>query len=759
MTEKKPDKLSGLYEHQIMYRDLVETSQDLIWQCDSEGRYIYLNQAWATTFGYQVEEMLGRKFFDFQSPEFGARDQKAFESIIQGKRLKGYETTHIGKSGKEIHLVFNAKALFDEQGRAIGALGSAYDITERKLAEQETLQIKTAIDAAGDAIGMSTPDGRHFYQNEAFNRLFGYTLVEVTKAHPVTLYANEDDGRMVFELIMAGRSWHGEMEMVDKNGRRFPVLLRADAIKDDNGKIVGLIGVHTDITERKRAEEAVAAEKERLATTLRSIGDGVITTDTKGIITAINKVAEELTGWTQNESLGKPLGPVFNVMNKITREPCEDPVARILALGKAVDLPEQSLLISRDGTERNIADSGAPIKDKRDNTIGVVLVFRDTTEKQKLLEAAQRADKLDSIGLLAGGIAHDFNNLLSGMFGFIDLARRNSAGNRKIAEYLDNALGVFDRAKDLTRQLLTFSKGGMPLRKPGHLGPFIIKSARFALSGSNVGCTFRIAEDLRPCDFDENQLGCVINNIVINAIQAMPMGGTIEISAENVELQTGDHPSLKAGPYVKVSIADTGVGIHSDIKKYIFDPFFTTKHEGYGLGLTTCYSIMQKHEGLIDVESEPEKGSVFILFIRASTDHPVLEKAPTTLLHEYSGNIVVMDDESFIRDLVGEMLKSMGYNVIKTRNGEETLLFCLDARKNGTPITCAILDLTIPGGMGGRETLEELRKIYPDLPIFASSGYSEDPIMANPNYSGFTDSIRKPYLINELADMLNKHLR
>ena len=290
-----------------------------------------------------------------------------------------------------------------------------------------------------------------------------------------------------------------------------------------------------NIGELQQALAEIAAQKERLAVTLRSIGDGVITTDTSGNIVIMNKVAEDLTGWKLDEALGKPLATVFNIINENTRKPHENPVAKVLSSGQIVELANHTLLISRDGTERIIADSGAPIKDKDNKTIGVVLVFRDMTEKQQLQDSMQRAQKLESLGVLSGGIAHDFNNLMGGIFGYIDLAIAKST-EEEVIQRLSKAMNAIERARSLTGQLLTFAKGGAPIQKIAHLFPFVEETAKFALSGANVSCNFGVSQDLWACNFDKNQIGQVIDNLIINAQQAMPVGGTIEMSARNISL-------------------------------------------------------------------------------------------------------------------------------------------------------------------------------------------------------------------------------
>jgi two-component system cell cycle sensor histidine kinase/response regulator CckA len=505
-----------------------------------------------------------------------------------------------------------------------------------------------------------------------------------------------------------------------------------------------------DITDRKLAEKAIDEEKERLAVTLRSIGDGVITTDIQGNVVLINRVAENLTGWKQNEAQGKQLNEIFNIISQKTGEKLENPVEKVLSSGQVIELENQTLLVSRDGTERIIADSGAPIKDRESKNIGVVIVFRDMTEKLKLLDSMQRIDKMDSLGILAGGIANDFNNLLGGIFGYIDMAKECTSDDELVNQYLDKALGVFDRVKDLTQQLLTFSKGGAPKRKVGHLGKLVKENASFVLSGTNISCEYQISEDLWLADYDANQIGQVIDNLVINAQQAMPMGGTIFISVNNI--------SLSDGNFIKISIKDRGVGISQDMVKRIFDPFFTTKQKGNGLGLATCYSIVQKHDGTIDVESIPGQGTTFHVYLPANHEE-TLEYAPQAQIqHKGQGTILVMEDEDFLREIISQMLIDMGYTPVEAVNGNEALRIFAEAKMQGNTIKGALFDLTVPGGMGGKEAISKLRIDFPDIPVFAASGFSEDPVMARPTEFGFTDSIRKPFRKEELAELLNRHI-
>ncbi len=512
-----------------------------------------------------------------------------------------------------------------------------------------------------------------------------------------------------------------------------------------------------DISDRKHAADSIAAEKERLSVTLRSIGDGVITTDTQGNIDIMNKVAEELCGWNQQEASGMPLTAVFNIINENTRQPHTNPVEKVLQSGEIVELANHTAIIARDGTERIIADSAAPIKDKNNNIIGVVLVFRDITEKQRLLDIVQKNQKLESLGILAGGIAHDFNNLMCGIFGYIDMAMV-SAKDAKVTQYLSKAIQTMDRARSLTQQMLTFAKGGAPVLQVTPLFPLIQETAQFALSGSNVSCRCHISEKLWPCIADKNQLCQVIDNIVINAQQSMPLGGITEITAENAPLGAQAHHTLPKGNYVRISIKDHGIGISKKIMPHIFDPFFTTKPKGHGLGLATSYSIVNRHGGTIEVESVLDEGSTFHILLPATADAKATTAAPE-ITHQGSGRIIIMDDEEIVRETIAHMLGTMGYSVICKNDGKTALACFLEETEARHPITAMVFDLTIPGGMGGTETVKKIRAYNADIPVFVASGYADDPVMKEPLRYGFTASIGKPFKRSELAAMLEQHIK
>lgn len=513
------------------------------------------------------------------------------------------------------------------------------------------------------------------------------------------------------------------------------------------------------LDERLRIERSLRESEERLAVTFRSIHDGVIAVDTNARVVLMNRAAEKLTGWSSLDAIGKSIDDILSLENENTREPVNAPVMNAINSGELMEFGESMVLQGRDGGRWMISYSVSPIRDKENKTVGAVMVIQDISERKKMEEELRKAHKLESLGLLAGGIAHDFNNLLTGVLGNINLARALVSPGHNVYEPLVLAEKAVLQSKRLTQQLLTFARGSSPIKQLHHPRDLVEDAVSFALRGSRVKYSSLFPEGLWAVNVDAGQMVQVLNNITINSLQAMPDGGTIDISAVNVPSGLDTGLPLADRKYVKVMVKDNGVGIHEEVIKRIFDPYFTTKPKGSGLGLTSAYSIVKKHEGYIDVESEPGKGTTFTVYMPA-VDKPI---TPATDREEEKtirgrGCILVMDDDAMVADVAEKMLKLLGYECRVTSNGEETIKIYQEAMKKGEPFVGAIMDLTIPGGMGGAETMNRLLQIDPGIKAIVSSGYSNDPIMANyPDY-GFSGCIVKPYLIKELAKTLRQVL-
>lgn len=527
-----------------------------------------------------------------------------------------------------------------------------------------------------------------------------------------------------------------------------------------DGRIVHL-KIETDINDRKKAEEILTMEKERLAVTLRSIGDAVITTDIKGKITMINRVAEELTGWINDEAVGKASTEVFNIINEKTGQKCVSPVQRVMDLGRIVGLANHTALIGKTGVIHPIADSGAPIRDSDSKIMGVVIVFRNITHERKMEEELLKIKKLESVGVLAGGIAHDFNNILTAILGNISLLQYHiDPDDEKKAALLSDADKATRRAIKLTGQLLTFAKGGNPVKEETSLPGLIRDSAEFVLHGSQVGCRYEFPDDLWMIDADIGQISQVIQNIIINSRHAMPEGGIITVNCANIENAANEALlSMDNGNYLRIIIKDTGVGIPREIIDKVFDPYFTTKQEGSGLGLAICYSIINKHDGYLLVDSKPGKGTLFTIYLPALPATTIKVKTqPTRTKAMKSALIMVMDDDQMILNVVSAQLHTLGHKPVLTRDGEELINRYQALQDEKTPVDAVIMDLTIPGGMGGLEAIKKLLAIDPLAKVIVASGYSNDPVMTDYKKYGFSAAIGKPFSLDELARVIESIL-
>lgn len=388
-------------------------------------------------------------------------------------------------------------------------------------------------------------------------------------------------------------------------------------------------------------------------------------------------------------------------------------------------------------------------------------LYNTRIECEKMHDELQKARNLESLGLLAGGIAHDFNNILAAIMGNIDLVMLNMGQEEtQSRKLLANAEKAVVRAKDLTYQLLTFSKGGDPVKTITSIETIIKESANFVLHGSNVKCNYDFPEDLWPAEVDSGQVGQVIQNIVINAIQAMPNGGLVDLCCRNFENERGSLLPMQEGKYVEIKITDNGVGIDQELIDKIFDPYMTTKQEGNGLGLSITHSIVKKHGGHIQVDSSPGKGTTFLIFLPASKSPLKIVKniEVATITYENKGTVMVMDDDEMIRNMSMNILKRTGYDVLLAEDGVRAIDLFKESLDAGKVVDLIIMDLTIPGGMGGKEAVVEIHKMDPKAKVVVSSGYSNDQVMANFGQFGFCASIVKPYQLTELLGLVGRLL-
>ena len=510
--------------------------------------------------------------------------------------------------------------------------------------------------------------------------------------------------------------------------------------------IASSIGI---IIARKVAEQTLRESEEKYRLVVENAREAIFV-DAGSMFKFANRQATILTGYSQEELTSRPYAEFIHPDDR--QLVAEQGDRRITGL--EVPGPYSFRAIVKSGDTKWVELSAVPIT--WEGKPAVLSFLTDVTDRKRLEEEQRRVEKLESVGLLAGGIAHDFNNILTSILGNISLASMEAEPGSELQESLEQAEKASQRAKALTVQLLTFSKGGAPVLKLASLTELLKDTAGFALSGSKVKCNFSIPPGLWHAEIDAGQVSQVIHNLVINAQQAMPTGGSIEISAENIALSEtqslGRELPLKSGNYVRVSVADHGTGIPRDHLEKVFDPFFTTKQKGNGMGLATSFSIARQHGGHISVESELGSGSTFYLYLPASTQTstPKGDKKETIKPAD-KARILVMDDEKGVREIAGRMLKHIGYKDIEfAEDGAEAIKLYQAAMESGNPFNVAILDLTIAGGMGGEIAIQKLLKIDPGVKAIVSSGYIDDPAIAKFREYGFSGVVAKPYTIEEL---------
>lgn len=746
---------TALRESEELYRSLIDTSPDAVIFTDLEGKIKLVNSQTAPLFGFDpAEDFIGKSIFDFFPSGQFDRAKGIFSKILIEGSVRGLEYYMYRKDGNGFWCEIGASVIRDAKGSANGIIYEMRDITARKDTETALIDSETRLRTLANSTfeGIVIHDkGTILDANTAFCEMFGLKREELSEVNWRDFVAPES-----IEIVSAKMKTQSEEPyeavFTRKDRSRFVCEVRGRPI-NFNGIPARIVALH-DITDRKTYEERLANEKEQLAVTLRSIGEAVVTVDTQRRIVLMNEVAERLTGWSQEDARGRFFNDVFNLINEKNRTRYTCPIEKVLEEKRVFNISGSALLRASDRTERAITLSCAPIHSPDSTIIGVVLVIKDITELRKMEEEMIKADKLESISLLAGGIAHDFNNILSAIITNLSLARNEVPGNDALSRILDDAMRASLEARILNQRLLTFAKGGEPLKKPMFIGELIENIVGFTLRGSNISFRLNIPTDLKPVFADELQISQVFYNLIINAKQAMPRGGSIVIEAENVKIAEVDNVPLTEGEYVKIVVADSGIGIPNEHISKIFDPYFTTKQNGSGLGLATVYSIMSKHEGYITVESELGVGTRFTIYLPISGELPHAEEKPAE--RELHGKILLMDDRTAILNITQKMLERKGFEVELAHDGNEAIAKYRESMSLDRPFDAVILDIAVPGGLGGEMVMGEILKIDSKAKGIATSGYLDDPVLKNYERYGFRGAIPKPFRIDEITNLLSK---
>jgi PAS domain S-box-containing protein len=649
----------------------------------------------------------------------------------------------------------------DDRGQELSELrASVQQLNERAVvAERDAVRYRLLLEHLNVGVFVSSLDGRMLECNDRTVQMSGETRESLLTKALVTHYEDPNDReRLVAELQGTGAVRNFETWTRQGNGKRVAASMNAvlAPIGPDGAKQI--LGMLEDITDRKLAEERAGESEERFRVIAEQSMLGILIFQDGGI-PFVNQAVSDINGYSIDEMMTWTAIDFVRVIHP-------DDSAFVTDQGRKKHIGDPSALshysyriVAKSGDTRWVEQYSRSVDYGGRSAVFVTLI--DITAR-RLAEASlsqlslsmERTAKLESLGVLAAGIAHDFNNLLGGLFGHLELARAQLSAASTAHAHLALAQQAFERAKALTGQLLAFAKGGGPVRKVGSLATSVRQCAEFALSGSNVKLELELQEDLWSADYDVNQLAQAFDNILINAKQAMPSGGTLRISGRNVLATVGPAPELEPGRYVKLSFIDGGPGISAAILERIFDPFFTTKSEGSGVGLTATYAILKKHDGHIEAESPPGGGAAFHVWIPAvSKQGDSAEPAPRKL-ESGRGLVLVMDDDDMVRHVTSSMLAHLGYEPLATCDGSEAIERTRTVLAEGKQLYAAMLDLTVRSGTGGRDTVRPLRELVPELPIIASSGYSDDPVMSEPTRFGFTASLQKPFLLTELANLL-----
>jgi len=750
-------------ESEKKYRELVENANSIILKWDNDGRVIYFNEFAEKFFGFSSSEIVGQNLIGTIVPvtESSGRDLVVMIRNI-GSNPDAYinnENENICKNGKRVWISWNNHALIEADGSKAGILSVGQDITERKRIERE-LQLseqrfRSFVENANDIVFALTPEGNFSYVSPNWTEAFGYGLDE-TIGKPFAPFVHADDVPRCFEFMQrafeTGQKQSGvEYRVLCKDGRYLWYKANASLIKDPYSESVTLIGIGRDITELKQYEETLRQSEEKFSTIFHASPDAIILSRLHdGLMLDVNESFTRITGFTVEEVIGKTsidLG-VWNDVNDRSK------LEALIKKHSEVKNFE-ACLITKNSSSLLAQISARTIQ--LDGVSCLLIILRDITDREYLLSERLKAQKLESISVLAGGIAHNFNNVLTGIIGYISYARKHLEDTSKVSQILESAEKSSYRAAGLARQLLTFSHGSNTPHATVSVDTLVEESVSLFLSGSNVKGTITCTSH-QVINVDSHEINQAFNNIVLNALHAMPDGGTLTVRVDSVKLDENNIYSLKSGNFAKIVFEDSGCGIGKEDLNKVFDPYFTTKDSGTGLGLSTTHSIINKHGGHIDIASEVGQGTCVTILLPSTAEERVDDGNPAEQsgIHLAEASILVMDDEAVIRDLAEELLAGLGYTVTTCANGEEACALYREARDAGKTFSIVILDLSVPNGMGGIETAQQILGLDPQACLIASSGYSHDQALAEYEKYGFCGSIAKPYSNNELARAISR---
>jgi len=749
ITERKRTA-DALKESVTNFRTFFESMTDMIFVGTPEGRVLFTNAVTTKTLGYSAEELAVMHMLDLHPKGRRQEAEAIFGAILKGEQ-NSCPLPLARKDGSLVPVETRAW-----QGRWDG-VDCIFGISKNLTAEQEAQhRFETIFDNNPTPMALSTiPDGRFIDVNNAFLKTLGYgkdELIGKTSAG-LGIFLRPERVEMIRDSLLSDRHIADrELQVRCKNGEILDGLFSGEVIGNQGRQY--FLTVMTDITESRKMARELEESKALTEAVVENVPLMIFLKEASDLrFVLFNRAGEELLGHDRADLLGKsdldffPPEQAAHFMAK-DREVLE---------GKAsvLDIPEEPILTAQKG-QRLLHTQKVCIHGADGATKYLLGISEDITERKKSESTLANLQKLQSLGTLAGGIAHDFNNILTGIMGNLSLLQSEVKSGSEALEMIKEAQEACGTAKSLSHQLLTFAKGGSPIIKTQNLRPLLQQAAGFATRGSNAHCVFDFGEGPLAVKVDKEQISQVIQNLVINATQAMPEGGDITIKSHIVTLGEKEIPPLAPGRYVRVTVRDQGEGIAAAHLPKIFDPYFSTKAQGRGLGLSVCYSIMAKHDGLISVDSKSGEGAVFTLLFPAADAADIPNELEPAAITTGSGRVLVMDDDAQVSRVLTRMLKNLGYQPDAVEDGQAACDAYKKALQAGRPYAAVILDLTVPGGMGGKEAMVELKAIDPQAKAIVSSGYSEDTIISEYAAHGFSGALTKPYVVNEVSAALRR---
>ncbi len=766
------NRTRALEKSEEKFRTLLETSSDWVWEVDLDGTFVFASPRVKDLLGFNVDEIVGTKLYDNMPDRDFERTKAYFEKRCQHpKAFSGWEVTLLYKDGQQIIMEINGTPIFDSHGSLSGWFGFNKDVTDRVLTEnslRESRQLyRDLVETIGDLIWEVDAKGRYTYASPRTMDLFGYQPEEVLGTVFWETMSPDEMLRVrnIFkEIITDPRSFDSlEASLLHKKGHQVIVDNNGKPFFDSDGTLLGFRGVSRDITDRYQAREALKESEEKFRSFMETASDLMHITDRDGTFIYVNEAMAKTLEYSKEELIGMQIKELLS--EEILKTTYQQEAKELFLSG---EIRPETVWITKHGKEVYGEIKISAIYDKSGAFAGTRGLFWDLTEqkkaedeKERLQTKLQQAQKLEAIGTLAGGIAHDFNNLLMGIQGRVSLMLSDSSSPGHHFEHLKGIEYYVHSAADLTGQLLGFARGGKYEVKTSDLNE-LIKEQNRMFGRTNKGITIRgeYEKDLWSVDVDQGQIQQVILNLYVNAAQAMPNGGTINIQTERRILDEF-YPKpfeVKPGRYVKISITDTGTGMDEDTIGRIFDPFFTTKEmgRGTGLGLASVYGIIKNHGGFITVYSEKSIGSTFNVYLPASKQKISIEDKPSGDVLKGKGTVLLVDDEEMIIDVAGQMIQNFGYDVMTAASGKEAVDVY---QKNRDRIDMVILDMIMPE-MSGEDAYDSLKEIDPEIKVLLSSGYSIDGRAAKILKRGCDGFIQKPFdmkrLSNKIVEVLDR---